>query len=733
MTTDTLTAEAFAARAEPFVAKFSDRISELDSNRAEEALTRTSPEDFDVFVAELPALTRMAQSVPMPASGVKIKQLFRKLSPGASLIQKLPAYLQGVAKQLRGMVDLAENPTGREMARAKAQREAPVLCDRLVRFAAGMADAASYPEPIAPEALGIDADLLTRVAALQEEPAEAAPPAAGAAPATPAAAPAPPPGVDPQAVELKKGQRHLRMALDNLKVHRPEEAERGVVRAEACLEKLEGEVRATLQGEIDDARAQITAKLRARLAEGIKSRMERLFDAARSDLEKGTRGAGSPKVGEAVEVRLREAEEVLASDDAVSSLDEESRGRLTQEIAALRERALAATADVLVSRVTEPLDRIDRAMSGDDPTERDSVPRFIQYAEDAFAQVLPGDPRRAELSERIARTRAAYEAAAAGAEKELVIQRAVNAWRQTTDAYGDRCAGWEGETGHDHETWLATGSLGLPLTQARVDVVERALTHPVLEAGRARFGDDPGVAATVAEVTAAGEAASGKVCALAEERLAGVAAESADADPRLERCLRALQDEVERHGKLAAGQAATLERIAARIAAFEERQQAAAAAREATDRALRQEAATLWSSWTEALGGDTHIDALAASRDPDAYLGRRVRLDGRQNRAGWDYEQQGYVFIAPIDGHPVGCVLDESLKAQIKAQEADTGLTFSALDIEGLVGEVVGACRIQGIEFSQLTRQHHPTFRFVAPKLRVIALRAGAFCLRAPE
>ncbi|MBX3471045.1 MAG: hypothetical protein KF878_29610 [Planctomycetes bacterium] len=73
----------------------------------------------------------------------------------------------------------------------------------------------------------------------------------------------------------------------------------------------------------------------------------------------------------------------------------------------------------------------------------------------------------------------------------------------------------------------------------------------------------------------------------------------------------------------------------------------------------------------------------------------------------------------------MACKLHDELKAALEAFEAETGLALDPQAIEDLVAEVDGTAQVQGIRYSQALREYRRTDVLPAPRLRIVALRAG--------
>ncbi len=529
--------------------------------------------------------------------------------------------------------------------------------------------------------------------------------------------------------DLRAAQRHLRSARTHVDTHRLERAGEELDRAERALAGASGEEHAALAAELAAMRVALAEALRERTADSLVKSIERQLSAAKTALEDGQRGRGDPALGEEVERRLAQAEDTLAQPDAVRTIEEATRAELRARVGALRQAAARAVADIRVARVVEQLEKAEAALAGGDAREQALAPRYLEYAASALGEVAVGEARRDELARRLEALRDRKDAGWASAERERVVGAAARAWAETQEYYGGDSVGWEQEAAPAYEDWLASGELRMPLTEARAELVIRTVEDERIAEAARRYPDDPRSTAALQELEAAGEAASGKLCSAAGALLDAAERPGAEEDSRLVPALRRLREVVARSGGLARAQAATLARIEARLAAIEQAAASAAEAQAAREAACRAAAAEVWPRWLEALDPEPTIDALAASRDPDAWEGRRIRLADRPNRAGWDYEQGDYVLVTPIEGHPVACVLSDQLRAALAASEAATGLAFDPQQIEDLVGVVAGTCRVQAMEYSQLTQQHHATFSYTAPLLRVIALRAGPFAL----
>lgn len=515
------------------------------------------------------------------------------------------------------------------------------------------------------------------------------------------------------AQDVAAARRHLRSARSDLEGRRHERAEEALRRAEAALAGPDEAARAPVLEEVAALRAALEEGARRSAGQRLAKQVERLVDAARADLE---RNAGARDVREVVERRLAEAEALLADPEAVRSIEAPARAELAALIATTREAAARSAGEGALARVAGPLSRAEQALGAATFT-RDHVVAWLRDAEAALPGVAGGE--RDALARRVAAARARYAEITGKEDTDARVRDLASMWEARRRA-GE---GWRDERPRGFDDWLASRDLGLPLTAEHAEAAAHAAQDERLVAARRDLAQDPRVAALAAEVDAARAAAAGKLCQAAAALLEP--AESADAgDDRLVPALEALRATLDRSAAGAAEHAATRGRVDALLGRLAAGAAEAAAALEARRAACLAAAAELWPRWVEALA-PRDLDAPAALRDPAAWQGARVRLTGKRNRAGWDYEAAGWTVIATLDGVPVACKLHDELKAALVAFEAETGLALDPREIEDLVAEVDGTAQVQGIRYSQALREYRRTDVLPAPRLRIVALRAG--------
>lgn len=516
------------------------------------------------------------------------------------------------------------------------------------------------------------------------------------------------------AQDVAAARRHLRSARSDLEGRRHERAEEALRRAEAALAGPDDAARAPVLEEVEALRAAIAEAVRRYRGETFAKEVERVLDAARDDLR---RNARAHDLAELVGRRLSKADEALIDPEVVRCMDAAAHADLVAKVRALREEAAGAARAARHARVEDPLARAERDL-GQDRFVRDHVARSLAEAAAALETCPPGPPRDA-LARRVAAARARYEAITGGEDRDARVRDLASMWEARRRA-GE---GWRDERPRGFDDWLASRDLGLPLTADHAEAAARAAQDERLVAARRDLAQDPRVAALAAEVDAARAAAAGKLCQAAAALLER--AEAADAgDDRLVPALEALRATLDRSAADTVEHAATRGRVAALLERLAAGAAEASAALEARRQACLAAAAELWPRWVEALA-PRDLDAPAALRDPAAWQGARVRLTGKRNRAGWDYEAAGWTVIATLDGVPVACKLHDELKAAIVAFEAETGLAFDPQAVEDLVAEVDGTAQVQGIRYSQALREYRRTDVLPAPRLRIVALRAG--------
>lgn len=533
--------------------------------------------------------------------------------------------------------------------------------------------------------------------------------------------------------EVKEVEKFLRFARNSLESNRFEESESRLGEAEKNLSGLPEAELTRLRGEIAALRQEKDVKEREFNVGPLLKEFQRNIDAAEYELEQGMQGNGNSEVAQEMEPQLARAEERLTSESVTKWLSKEQIADIQTKIQDCRARGEKAGHDILVKRAEKWLAEVEEANKDLGNASWDGVRSDLENAKGSIERLPESDPRRAATLARIEMLRSAFQAGSASVERGAQVEQLEKFWAQILESYGSESEGWQNETAPTYEAFTKSMTLGMEKTLARSALVRRMTENSDYIEAKKTLTDDPKMSKLIAEVDGASNAVAQKVATLAGELLAQAEADQAKDGEMLTTALRMIESTVEHRVTPTEATTATLERTRKLIQRIADDAAAAIAAREKLTAELTAKAKELWPTLLKAneelSDGFVTLDPVAAVDNIDAWKGKTVRFANANNRAGWDYQHDDYDVILPLNGIPVGGRFDPKLWEEIQRIADATGIRFDGRLVEDVIGVVDGHCRIQGITYSQLLKEHVPTVNFKAPLLRVIAVKAGPYAI----
>jgi len=524
-------------------------------------------------------------------------------------------------------------------------------------------------------------------------------------------------GVPAFAQDDTKGvERSIKLAADTVGTNRWDQGLRYLEQAEAKLGLLSDASKATLQPKIDTLRATLTEAKRAHDEQQFLKRFERQIG------EGSMKSYFDGKRWDTVRRRIDEAAALLKSDDA-KVLGAEARAKCEATVAAVRERLATTILEDEVADVEKYLQRCEGIVGGAD-RDRFWGNRFESSYKEALKElkdVPQSDPRVATLTQRIEAVRAGFDALVAELQRESLAQGIQAAWTDAFNGRGDRSQGWESEPLPTYETWRrSSGSLGMEKTEARYVLAVRLLNDGRYEAATSQLSDDPRVQEIVGKVEGLLVATGTKLHEAAATVLDGAENDGDSKHTEVSYTVERLISNLERFDLGVVGHDVTMTRARALVAELKELSLGDAKARADHWGACVAAAEELWPDYVDAYGAE-ELDPEAALSDPKAWVGKQVRIEGR-NRAGWEYRAGDFDHVVEVDGVPVGCTLDPDVARGLEAMGEQSKIGFQPGRITDVVAIVESPCEVEGILGDE-------TFEGI--QARIVALRAGPHVLAA--
>lgn len=472
---------------------------------------------------------------------------------------------------------------------------------------------------------------------------------------------------------------------------------------------------------------------RTMFAETLVDELDRGLEGAQYELDRGMEGDGNAEVAEAMESSLARMEAMTDRDDAKKWLSEEVRADYKRKAAELRARGVQAGRDVRYRRAEGWLVRVEAMNAGTSKENvyRDTVDQWMEYA-GAEIEKLSEDSRHGALTARLEKARAGFASLTANADRDEFVNGVVAKWQGMLQNDNGASAGWENEPETTYERFVQQGGLESPKTAARCRLVQYMVDDQDYQRARKDFADDARIIALVAEIDREMEGAAARICAMTNSILERAEKEQPPAGSEGERWVSTFErlgPEVDRLGRDSKQREATKARADGLIARVASDKAAKVAAYGAMEKKCTAAAESSWPSIVESCGEAGRIDPVECVEDLGSWKGKTVRLADVRNRAGWDFQSADYDLIVPMNGVPVAGQFDPALWKAIEKMANATGLKFDRMAIDDVVGVVDGACRVQGIEYSQLLKEHLPTVNYKAPLLRIVAVKAGPFAV----
>lgn len=526
----------------------------------------------------------------------------------------------------------------------------------------------------------------------------------------------------PVRADERSAERTLSSAEGDLKGNRIDSALRTLERLDRDLEGLDDAKKAPFLARREALRKQAADLQREYDRDRAHKRLGRVYSPIETLFERPQESTAHLQT---VEGRMDTFREAMASPEA-QALSPEERAAWEKKFADARVEAIKRDATTRLGRAEKHVVSIEEWLAGKREVRYyDELHRAHELAAKELEQVPAADPRKAPATQRLAKAKSDLEARIAQNERQELLDGVRTRWKQAQEQAQDS-AGWEQEAGPTWDAWRPFGQFDMDKTKGRYRVADGLMDSEPYKKLAARAAQDPEAKAIVDEVAAVRRKASDRLCDAVKALLDEAERRRQEKPKDLVDKVRGLTNNLERY-EGSDRHAATLQAIEALVKSLEEQNHAADQARRDLLARCTVAADQAWPELAGEFSDAGTIDPTACVEAIDAWKGRLVKIEGFQNRAGWDYDGSGYTYIPTVNGVPVGCVLDPSLEAAAAKMAEATGLPFEENDMDHVVAVVEGTCRIQGIEYSQITRQHYNTVNFLAPRCRIVAFRAGPF------
>ena len=272
--------------------------------------------------------------------------------------------------------------------------------------------------------------------------------------------------------------------------------------------------RVPVQKDLDDFIQKATPGLKAFKARAIVERATQRIDSAADDATSQPRSAID---------KLKEASEILSSDDAKKYADPETVKKLQSRIVGLQKMAMGKANEAQFEFADAIAKELDEKMASKpfqnakDEHDADGVAQdvnsILSRLRGAMQDLPADDPHTKQLSEKLATCDKQVAAGVAGITKGDAVRRLADGWKNVQEYF----QGWDQETQgptyqqYAHEQSEKTSSLGMPKTIEAISRITRWLDEDDIKKPAEQLKDDPGVQKVMADAQKTLDAASAKV------------------------------------------------------------------------------------------------------------------------------------------------------------------------------------------------------------------------------
>jgi hypothetical protein len=517
--------------------------------------------------------------------------------------------------------------------------------------------------------------------------------------------------------DANAAKRSVNAAKSNLESRYFDQAEIQLEHATRFCDGLDDAVKAPILKEVEELRKQVAAGRVKRKQEEIISMLDRYIGTAKGQIDE-ERG-----LGDRYDQDLDRAEKALKKEGP--QLDEADRKRLEAELETIKKQATTVGLINKLTEISRTFDRADRSRgSGDYSGAEES----LKEIETIIKQFPADDARIKPVVDRVATTRAEMATAQADAAQQRRTEKVAPALQSWAKTLKDNAAA-DAETAPSIEKFRTDSTVG-NATIRRIRDIDSwfSWNKEVIK----EYESDAELKTAVEQARKLRADDAEKLCRL----LTGIM-EALDKMPVAERdgqydaahqivtAGNSLEESMagapSRDKMLAAAKTYSAKWIAERDADKKAAEQRWAK--------LTQQAEQTWAGWEKQFpSGD--FDALDCVRNINSYKGKTIVLKGLRNRAGWDFNAGGYDVIVPVNGTPVAMKFNPEIVKAGQELAKTIPNAFGTYDIHALAAVVKGTCRVERIEYSQITKQHYTIGFAEAPLLEIVAYSAGPMAAR---
>lgn len=462
----------------------------------------------------------------------------------------------------------------------------------------------------------------------------------------------------------------------------------------------------------------------AAAARGDEDRAKAYLDAARDDIKNGN----FDSVDRTLELFEEQLEGVDAGVTAKLKADAEA---IRKDAADKKFVAQFDEAEKALARMEKDRDLARQIKAAqDNPKDENAIARLggaVKDCENYKAEILDklpaGHSRTKQITERYQKFAGPILKVSMAAERDKLLERLKASWQQSQDQAKQQ---FTDDPPVPYDQWLKGTSLAITsdLTFTRAAVAKGLLDDSTYKPFETAFADDPEVKATFAELRKAYDAGVAKLIKEVGGRVEAMEKAAPDTNnfPRVSQATQRLAELAPSNADAVALNARAekmLARWRAGDAAADEAQRARVDAWEKT-------AEEMWPAIVAKYEGKTaDVDPAAALADINAFKGKLVRFEGKENVGGTTFGAPDFAYVATVDGKPIAFKLDKrQLAIADRYRDANGGRPISLTDFRDVIGRVVGTGKVNHLQYDSLREQYITIGQVDVPVCEIVAFKS---------
>lgn len=528
-------------------------------------------------------------------------------------------------------------------------------------------------------------------------------------------------GAPARAGDPKQAQRQVDNAKSYVDDGRFENAKQPLERAEQFLQGVDEATAAPIKKQIAELRARIEEGVRKEKAERIMGgALDRSLDSLQTELDR--MGTSTGRVARVDEAKRRFWEQILKGDESV--LDPPQKQELEKRWADVRAKAVKDDLDAGFAVVEKPLGKAEAMLKGEEDTGRSgfsSIEQQLGWAKEALEKAQKGDPRHAAMVAR-------YNAAVTELKKQVekathdeVVGAALQNWKYVNENDPEERQGWEQEPLHTYEAWRKTNSDMMPKCRETHQMAARWLGEERVKKALKEYPQD----AELLKAKAEADALLLKSAERFAEAIKGMIDEAGNHTKERPKDLlqetKYLKDNVERVLSECPPRAAAVAQVQGLMDRIEKEMAEFEANKQALTEKCKAAASDAWPGMADDFSGFVDMDPTDCVENIEGWKGKLVRFTDCSDRAGWEYTRGDCAMVTPVNGVPVGLIMDDGLEAALAKMEEATGLERG--DYEDVIAVVEGTLKIQESEWVQAANDWFPKYMHTSPRCRIVAVK----------